>query len=332
MHTRWADAVNGTSNDRGAHVAISVEAAAGTPTGLQTTAGLKSWAVILLGTFTTVAAGAWLARRHLEPAWYFGEPPFYERTVIPHAATMTALVALALLVIGPLLRANLPVVALFVAGSISCGPLSLLAAPIFTTPDSYENPRTIESVFPWIVGSVVTGLLLVAAHHLNGTSTPVRKPNVVGLTLIGALMVLPLLTLPALLAGEDDLFEYPTFFPLGQALIVTGSALLAGGLMTVGLLAVDRPLNSVLRLAVTGLALALGHWAYDREGGAPTVPGWDYNTSPHLISAPTTILLITTATIGLVLRVTHIREHMSSLTVEPASDAPVGAERPGNSS
>ena len=209
---------------------------------------LKSWAVILTGTFVTVAAGAWFARKHLEPAWYFGEPQFYERTVFPHAAAMTAVVALALLVIAPLLRANLPVVAFFVAGSIAFGPLSLLAAPMFTIPDSYENPRTIESVFPWVVGAVVTGLLLVAAHHLNGTSTPVRKPSVVGLTLIGALMVLPLLTLPALLAGEDDLFEYPTFFPLGQALIVTGMALLAGGLMTVGLLAVDRPLNSVLRL------------------------------------------------------------------------------------
>jgi hypothetical protein len=309
---------------------MTVDAQAATRDTQQVLTPLKTWAVILTGTFVMVAAGAWFARKHLEPAWYFGEPQFYERTVFPHAAAMTAVVALALLVIAPLLRASLPVVAFFVAGSIAFGPLSLLAAPIFTIPDSYENPRTIESVFPWLVGAVVTGLLLVTAHHLNGTSGPVRKPSVVGLTLIGALMVLPLLTLPALLAGEDDLFEYPTFFPLGQALIVTGMALLAGGLMTVGLLAVDRPLNSVLRLLTTGLALALGHWAYDREGGAPMVPGWDYNESPHLISAPTTILLITTATIGLVLHVTHIREHMSSLTVEPASDAPVGAERPGN--
>ena len=163
--------------------------------------------------------------------------------MFPHAAAMTAVVAFALLVIAPLLRASLPVVAFFVAASIAFGPLSLLAAPIFTIPDSYENPRTIECVFPWIVGAVVTGLLLVAAHHLNRTSPTARKPSVIGLAIIGALMVLPLLALPTLLAGEDDLFEYPTFFPIGQALIVTGMALLAGRLMTVGLLAVDRPLS-----------------------------------------------------------------------------------------
>ena len=137
-------------------------------------------------------------------------------------------------------------------------------------------------------------------------------------------MVLPLLALPVLLAGEDDLVEYPTFFPIGQALIVTGMGVAGRWVMTVGLLAVDSPRNSGLRLLTTGLALALGHWAYDREGGAPMVPGWDYAESPHLISAPTTILLITAATIGLVLHLTQVRAHVSALTVKSAGGEPDG--------
>ncbi|MGB8021519.1 MAG: hypothetical protein WCF04_09855 [Candidatus Nanopelagicales bacterium] len=136
-----------------------------------------------------------------------------------------------------------------------------------TTPASYDTgTRTVEVVFPWVVGALVTALLLITAQYLNRGVPPATPLGVVGLAVIGALMVAPLLALPYPPGGQSNYVD-PTVFPAAEMLIVTGWAALAGGLMVVGLLGVDRPAVSGLRLTVTAAALGVGHWAT-----GPTAP------------------------------------------------------------
>ena len=52
------------------------------------------------------------------------------------------------------------------------------------------------------------------------------------------------------------------------------------------------------------------------------VPGWDYSESPHPISGPTTILLITAATIGPLLHLAHLRERVAAFTVKRSGGQP----------
>jgi hypothetical protein len=122
-------------------------------------------------------------------------------------------------------------------------------------------------------------------------------------------MLLPLVILATIPSGTE---VFPWFMDMPTMLATLGWGLLAGGLTAVGLLAVDPVRASLLRLVLAGLVPALSYWAYQRSGGAPEVPGWDYSDRAEVLTATLATAVVVGAVAGLILRVTRVGEHLSS--------------------
>ena len=305
--------------------------------------GVQRWAVVLAGVFLAVGAAAlasrwkvtayWTApfwQERLGPGVDLSLPP-YERSVWPHAVAMTAVVALTLAIMVPLLRSGLFTVAVLVGAGAGFGPLRLLAAPVIGDLEFLESePTPAQVVWPLAVGAAATVLLTVLARWLarpTAPGEPGRSP-LVGVTALVCLAV-PLLGLAMIPGATVD----PGHEPGLSFHMVTGWGLLAGGLLAAGLLgATARPSAGALaRLVLAGVAPATMWWAYHRDGGWPGVPGWDHGMqSPLFLTVQITAVLIAAAAIGWAFAATGLgpRPHPRPV-VGPAPDAePLQAQTP----
>lgn len=251
------------------------------------------WLVILAGSCFGSALAAFAARERLSAAWAIPGEEIFERSVLPHAATVTALVALTLLIALPLSQAGRPLLSALVCCAAAFGPLVVVAAPIFTTPPTFEyGPSTAQNVWAWLAPALMAIGLLLARRFVGGSAGGWNPPREAprGAVLVGALMTVPFLVLMVLRVDSDN--SLPALFPAQHILVLCGWALLCGGLLTAGLLAVDAPFMSVLRMAAAVAACWSAQWAYASPGGAPNVPGWDFVSSPAITDAVASALLI----------------------------------------
>jgi hypothetical protein len=271
----------------------------------------RRWVHILLITFIASAALGWLARRWSEIQWELaanGVIPVYEKSVLFHGLAITAIVALALAVAVPLIRTGFGVLALLVCVGVGFGPLGLVVAPVFASPTNWEGTDLASTLWTWLGALLLAALVAGAALFLASPGEYATAPPI-RMAAGGAVMLLPLVILATIPSGTE---VFPWFMDMPTMLATLGWGLLAGGLTAVGLLAVDPVRASLLRLVLAGLVPLLSYWAYQRPGGAPEVPGWDYSDSAEVLTATLATAVVLGAVAGLILRVTRVGEHLSS--------------------
>jgi hypothetical protein len=297
---------------------------------------VQRWALVLAGVYLATAAAAAAARwkvtaywtalirqQGLPPGVDLSLPPF-ERTVWPHALAMTLVVALALAIMVPLLRAGMFTLAVLVGAGAGFGPLRLTAAPVIGDLEFLEyEPTLMQVAWPLAVGAAATVLLLVVAGWLARPAALARPGSPLLVATAGLVcLAVPLLALPMIPGATHDPGHEP-----GLAFhMVTGWGLLAGGLLAAGLLGASRrpTAGALARLALAGAAPAAMWWAYHRDGGWPGVPGWDhFMASPLFLTVQITAVLVTSAAIGWALTASTLgrRLHLLEPVERPDTDA-----------
>jgi hypothetical protein len=298
--------------------------------------GVQRWAVVLAAVYLATAAAATAARWKVTaywtaPSWQerlgpgvdLSLPP-YERTVWPHALAITLVVALALAIMVPLLRAGLFTLAVLVGAGAGFGPLRMTAAPVIGDLEFLDSdPTLVQVAWPLAVGAAATVLLLVVAGWLARPAALARPGSPLLVATAGLVcLAVPLLALPMIPDATVD----PGHEPGLSFHMVTGWGLLAGGLLAAGLLGASRrpTAGALARLALAGAAPAAMWWAYHRDGGWPGVPGWDHGmASPLFLTVQITAVLIGAAAVGCALAATHLghRLHLLQPVKRPDTDA-----------
>jgi hypothetical protein len=285
------------------------------------------WVLVLGVTYLTAGLAAGVSRWRVGRLW--GDPAWvFERSVWPHGAAMTLVVWLALAVAVPLLRARLFAVAVAVCAGAAFGPLRLVAAPIHGDLEFIEsNPSPTQAGWPVVVASVLTFLLVVVARRLARVDPVVE---VVRGALVGVAglvcLALPLLALPVIPGATVD----PGHQPGLSFVMVTGWGLLAGGLLAAGPLGVGGTSTARWRVLLAAASPATMWWAYQRDGGWPGVPGWDYGMqSPLFLTVQITAVLIGAAALGWALRSSGLGDRLRQRNDQPAPSTSLTAERVG---
>jgi hypothetical protein len=287
---------------------------------------LLPWVLVLSVTYLATALAAGAARWRVGQLW--GSPQWdLERTVWPHAAAMTAVVWLTLAVCVPLLRARLFAVAVALCAGAAFGPLRLVAAPIQGNLVLIDrDPSAAQVAWPVAVAAVLTVVLTVVSRRLArpGPSSDTPRGTLVGVAGLMCLAI-PLIALPMIPGATVD----PGHEPGLSFHMVTGWGLLAGGLLTAGLLGVGSTSTAAWRVLLSAAAPATMYWAYQRDGGWPGVPGWDYGMqSPLFLTVQITAVLISCAVLGWGLSASGLGERLrvpydhsapSAARSEPAS-------------
>lgn len=263
------------------------------------------WVQVLAITFAASAALGWLARRWGEAQWNIAElgiTPVYEKSALVHGLATTVTVALALAVVVPLIRGGFATIALVVCVGVGFGPLGLVVAPIFHGPTNWDGMDLPSTLWRWIGGLVLAALMAVAAHFL---ATPALPPTAspIGYAVGVTAMLLPLVLLGSIPHGGE---VFPWFMSMPMMLLTVGWGLLAGGVLAVGLLAVDAIRVTVLRLALACAIPAVSFWAYQRPGGAPEVPGWDYSDLAEVLTGAQATVLVACAALAVLIRLTGV--------------------------
>ena len=284
---------------------------------------LVPWALVLGVTYLAAALAAAGARWRLgqmlgNPAWEF------ERTVWPHAAAMTLVVWLTLAITVPLLRARLFTVAVVVCAGAAFGPLRLVAAPIQGDLEFLDQqPSAAQVAWPVAVAAVLTVALIVVARRLARLDSPNDVPRGALVGVAGLVcLVIPLLVVVMIPGATVD----PGHEPGLSIYMVTGWALLAGGLLAAGLLGIGRTSTAGWRVLLSAATPAAMYWAYQRDGGWPGVPGWDIGLqSPLYLTVQITAVLIGAAALGWALRGSGLGDRLRALDTPPdttSSSAP----------
>jgi hypothetical protein len=284
------------------------------------TTSVVRWVRVFAVTFAASATLGWLARRWAEAQWDLaanGIVPVYEKSPLIHGLTITVTVGLALAVVVPLLRSGFGAIALLVCVGVGFGPLGLVVAPVFNSPSNWDGVDLRSTLWTWFGSLLLASLVAIAAHYLAAPAPPpIAGPieNAVGV----AVMLLPLVALAGI-PGDDEIF--PWFMSMPIMLMTLGWGLLAGGVLAVGLLAVDPIRVSLLRFILACAIPAVSFWAYQRPGGAPEVPGWDYSDLAEVLTATLATALVVSAALGLALRLTGVGAHVRG-TRRPVTETP----------
>ena len=271
------------------------------------------WALTLAVTYVvaglTATAARWRVGQVLgSPDWEF------ERTVWPHAASVTLVVWLALAICVPLLRARLFAVAAAVCAGAAFGPLRLVAPPIHGDLEFVDqSPSLTQAAWPITVAAVLTIVLVSVAQRLARRDPVVEVPRgaLVGVTGIGCLALGVLL--PPLIPGAtmDPGHDGLSFF------MVTGWGLLAGGLLAAGLLGLGEVSTAGWRVLLAVATPASMWWAYNRDGGWPGVPGWDFGLqSPLYLTVQIAAILFGCAVLGWASRAFRLGDWLRKSTSE----------------
>lgn len=273
------------------------------------TASVARWVRVLAVAFAASATLGWLARRWAETQWDLaahGIVPVYEKSPLNHGIAITVTVGLALAVVVPLFRGGFGAIALLVCVGVGFGPLGLVIAPVFNSPSNWDGMDLRSTLWTWFGSLLLASLVATAAHYLAAPApSPIACPigNAVGV----AVTLLPLVALAGI---PSDGHIFPWFMSMPSMLMTLGWGLLAGGVLAVGLLAVDPIRVSVLRFILASAIPAVSFWAYQRPGGAPEVPGWDYSDRAAVLTATLATALVISAALGLALRLTGVGAHL----------------------
>ncbi len=147
------------------------------------------WALTLAVTYVVAGLAATAARWRV--GQLLGSPDWeFERTVWPHAASVTLVVWLALAISVPLLRARLFAVASAVCAGAAFGPLRLVAPPTHGDLEFVDqSPSLTQAAWPIAVAAALTLVLVSVAQGLARRDPALDVPRgpLIGVAGIGCL-------------------------------------------------------------------------------------------------------------------------------------------------
>jgi hypothetical protein len=219
----------------------------------------------------------------------------YTYSLVGHVAAITLLGCAAVFVASVLRSQGHLVLSAVVVVATGFGTMTVVAVPLRW---SLVASSSGDTVWWWhlVVGTVVVAVLGVWCHVVAPAPTPDaprRRPS--------PDMLFVLVATVAFVGCWNfswQLQESPGVLPaLGWA------ALAAGGAVAASTASWRVPL---VALVLTGVALAVMAWAYLRQGGWPTVAGWEFNgmESPVVLSARVCAVALAGPVAGALLRMT----------------------------
>ncbi len=290
-----------------------------TPAALWTIIGfLTATALVALGVTVTraVHAAQW------DPTGEIAQG-LYEKPLLPFAVVMGAAITVVTATVVALWRAKLLIPAIGTAAGAGIGPLSLLAFPIWETPDT----TPIGSGAPALLfGALFTGVIVaiaaVASTRLDPQMPDWPAPSwkaTAGYLLIVAIGALTLTAVPAWTenAGQGPL----------DMTMVYGWVLLTAGILTAGAAGQESRATTAIR-SVTWMGVPVAMAAVmHRPSGWPGAPGWEWsaNNLPQYLSLPLAVIIIGSALIGWGLAYAPWHPTAQRATPSPQPGTPVPA-------